>query len=417
MHLIRMFMACYMLITIFVLDISAQAKVIEQLTIKTAVNKAIENNPELQALMKNIDASKAVKLQSGLMPNPELGLEVENIFGGKDFSGFSGSEITASLSQNILLAGKISKLENVAKIDISLAEWDYESKRLEVITDIRKAFTGALATQKLIEKNNELIKISEELIKNLRKRVKAGKISPAEVSRSQIIFNSLQININMLKADYNAAIFELTMLINDPNLSFESLKGELKNIDDLPVYDSLYVKLENNPNLKRFVSEYEKQKAVIIYEESKATPDLTVSAGYRRFNDVKANTFLIGASMPLPIFDRNQGSIQEAQIRLDQKTKEFEAVKNRLTLRLNLLYNRFKTLLRNVAKLKNESIPDAEEAFKIIEEGNLVGRFTILDVLDAERTLFEIQNQYLNTLGDINVVVVEIEGLTANYIK
>ena len=402
---------------LFTSGIVAQTKDSNYLTMETAVNKAIENNPELKTLLKNIDASKAVKLQSGLMPNPELELEVENIFGSKDFSGFSGSEITASLSQNILLAGKISKLENVAEMDISLAEWDYESKRLEVITDIRKVFTGALATQKLIKKNNELIKISEELIKNLRKRVKAGKISPAEVSRAQIILNSLQININRLKADYNAAIFELTMLINDPNLSFESLKGELKNIDDLPVYDSLYLKLENNPNLKRFVSEYEKQKAVIIYEKSKATPDLTISAGYRKFNNVNANTFLIGASMLLPIFNRNQGSIQEAQIRLDQKTKEFEAVKNRLTLQLNLLYNRFETLLRNVAKLKNESIPDAEEAFKIIKEGNLVGRFTILDVLDAERTLFVIQNQYLNTLGEINVVVVEIEGLTVNYIK
>jgi len=405
------------LVGLFISEMRAQTKVNEQLTMETAVNKAIENNPELKTLLKKIDASKAVKLQSGLMPNPELGLEAENILGTKDFSGFSGSELTASLSQDILLAGKISKREKVAEMDISLAEWDYESKRLEVITDIRKAFTGALATQKLIKKNNELIKISEELITNLKMRVKAGKISPAEVSRAQIITNSLQIQINKLKADYDTAIFELAMLINDPNLSIESLNGELKNIDYLPVYYSLYVKLENNPNLKRFVSEYEKQKAVIIYEESKATPDLTISAGYRRFSDIKANTFLIGASIPLPIFDRNQGSIQEAQIRLDQKTKEFEVVRNRLTLRLNLLYNRFETLLKNVTKLKNESIPDAEEVFKIIEEGNLVGRFTILDVLDAQRTLFVIQNQYLNTLGDINAVIVEIEGLTVNKIN
>ncbi len=398
-------------------EIKAQTKVGEQLTMETAVNKAIENNPELQTLLKNIDANKAIKLQSEIMPNPEFGLEAENIFGSNNFSGFKSSEVTASLSQDILLAGKIRKRTQVAEMDITLAEWDYEAKRLEVITDVRSAFTSALATQKLIKKNSELIKTSEDLILNLKARVKAGKISPAEISRAQIILNSLQIDINRLKADYDAAIFELITLISDPNLSFESLNGKLKTIKKLPDYDSLYVKLENNPALKRFESEYDKQKAVIIYEESKAIPNLTLSAGYRRLSEAGANTFLIGASMPLPIFDRNQGSIQEAQIRLDQKTKEFEAIKNRLILQLNLLYKRFGMLLSTADKLRAESIPDAEEAFKIIKDGNLVGRFTILDVLDAQRTLFEIQNQYLNTLGSINRVVVEIEGLTVNNIK
>ena len=55
--------------------------------------------------------------------------------------------------------------------------------------------------------------------------------------------------------------------------------------------------------------------------------------------------------------------------------------------------------------------------FKIIKEGNLVGRFAILDVLDAERTLFELQNQYLNVIGEIHSVETEIEGLIAKEIK
>ena len=121
MHRVMCILAL-VLFGLFTSGMVAQTKDSNYLTMETAVNKAIENNPELKTLLKNIDASKAVKLQSGLMPNPELELEVENIFGSKDFSGFSGSEITASLSQNILLAGKISKLENVAEMDISLAE-------------------------------------------------------------------------------------------------------------------------------------------------------------------------------------------------------------------------------------------------------------------------------------------------------
>jgi len=408
----EMSLLAVILLGIITSEIEAQSVVSNELTMEIAEKKGIENNPDLQYLLKNISANKAVQLQSGLISNPELELEAENIFGSGDLSGFSGSEITASLSQNIQLAGKISKREKVAEMDVSLAEWDYLAKRLEVITEIRKAFTDALITQKLIEKNNELIETSEKLILNLKRRVKAGKISPAEVSRAQIILNSLQIDINRLEADYDSAIFELSTLINDPNLLIGLLNGKLKNIEKLPDYDSLYSRLENNPNLKRFDNEYDKQKAVINLEESMSIPDLTVSAGYRRSNEVGINTFLLGASMPLPIFDANQGSIEEAQIRLDQKTKEYESIKNNLELRLNLLYRRFGMLLSISEKIKNESIPDAEESFKIIIQGNLLGRFTILDVLDAERTLFEVQNQHLNTLGEINSVIVEIEGLT-----
>ncbi|MBT8385869.1 MAG: TolC family protein, partial [Ignavibacteria bacterium] len=148
----------------------------DSLTLDIAVITAIKNNPELKILREEIDALEVNKIQSGLMPNPEFGVEAENIFGSDEFSDFKGSELTAIISQDILLAGKISKRENVVEMDVSLAEWDYEEKRLEVLTDVRKSFVQAFLVQKLIEKNKELIKISEEFILNLKERVKAGKI-------------------------------------------------------------------------------------------------------------------------------------------------------------------------------------------------------------------------------------------------
>jgi len=415
----RRFMCVF---TAFLLSFSIsnlQAQIVKEntLTLEKAVNIAINNNPILLIFQKNIEVSKAKKIQSGLMPNPEFGLEAENILGSSNFSGFKGSEITASISQNILLAGKISKLEKVADTEISLAEWDYEVKRLEIITAVRRAFTNALSTQKLIEKNTELINISNKFIDNLRNRVTKGKISPAEVSRAQVILNSLQININKLESEYDISILELKTLLNNPNLSVEFLKGELKNLNSLPNYDSLLSKLKNNPKLKRFKNEYDKRKAIINFEESKAIPDLTVSAGVRRLNETNANTFLVGASLPLPIFNRNQGAIQEAKIRLDKKKIEFNNVKNKLTLQLNVYYNKLKMLLTSAEKIKIESIPIAENAFQIINEGNLVGRYTILDVLDSQRTLFEIQNQYIKILSDINITVIKIEGLTVSSIE
>ena len=396
----------------------AQSKLLDEpLTLETAIEKTIKNNVELKYYIKSIEVKNAQKYQSSLFPNPELDVEAENIMGNKDFSDFQGSEITASISQNILLAGKISKLEKVASMDIKLAEWDYETKRIEIVTDVRKTFQKALTVQLLIEKNYELITVSKEFISSLQRRVDAGKISPAEISRARIILNSLQIDLNRLKSEYENYKSKLISLMYQPELTIDSLAGALEYKVDIPDYSFLSKELENNPKLKRYQNEYDKQKAIVSLEESKAIPDLTLSAGFKRLNDAKANTFLIGASIALPIFNRNQGSIQEAEIGVDQKKIEYESVKNTLTLKLNILHKRLTTLTTTANQLDSESIPQAEDAFNIIKEGNLVGRFAILDVLDAERTLFELQNQYLNVIGELHSVKIEIEGLIAKEIK
>jgi len=389
----------------------------ETLTIAAAIQMALDNNPELQAFRSEIKARESAKTQSGLIPNPELEVEAVNIFGNKNYRGFDNSEITTQINQNILLAGKISKRVKLAESDIKLAEWDYETRRIELITEVRKTFQQVLSTQFQIRKNRELITISEGFITNLKKRVDAGKISPTEISRAQIIFNALQIELNRLKSQYENQKSGLISLVYEPGLTIDSLAGELVIPFDMPVYDSLLVQLENNPKLKRYESIYERQKALINLEESKAIPDLTLSAGIKRLNDSGVNTYLIGASMPIPLFDRNQGSIAQAKIHLGRKRAEYESVKNKLTLRLKVHFNHFVTLRETAQRLAEESIPEAEKAFNIIKEGNLVGRFAIIDVLDAERTLFELQNQYLDVTGQIHATQTEIEGLIAKEIE
>ncbi|MBT8378863.1 MAG: TolC family protein, partial [Ignavibacteria bacterium] len=286
------------LIYLLTVTLSGQTISADSLTIDAAVIKAIENNPGLKILREEINALESIKIQSGLIPNPEFGIEVENIFGDDEFSGFEGSEITAIISQDILLAGKISKRERVAEISVSLAEWDYEEKRLELITSVRKIFLQALLTQKLIEKNNELINISEEFIANLNERVQAGKISPAEVSRAKIILNSLKMDLTRLEAEYFTSISKLESLIYDPGMSIKSLKGTIEYTLETPSYDSLLFQLADHPALKRFESEYGILQAIIDFENSKSIPDLTISAGYRRHNGINANTFVLGASIP-----------------------------------------------------------------------------------------------------------------------
>lgn len=390
---------------------------INDLTIQDAIKIAFKKNPELKSLQLEVNALEFAAFQSGLLPNPELGVDAENIFGTNNFSAFKQGETTVSISQNILLAGKLNKRQKVSSLTTDLASWDYESKRLEILTEVRRIFTRALIIQKEIIQNKELLKISKEFVDNLKRRVEAGKISTAEVSRADIIVNLIEIDLENSNLDYLSQLNKLKSILGDNSLKINNLAGAPFSISELPNYSELLSLVAQHPSLKRFDKEFEKQKAVIELEEANGIPDLTLSAGFRRFNETKDNAFVLGASIPLPLFNKNQGTIEEAKIRYDKVETEFLQIRNNLLSEFNILFQQLKNTFSAIKKLKEETIPSAKNAFQIIKEGNLLGKFTILDVLDSERTLFELQNQYLKRLGELNINIIELEGLTGSEIN
>lgn len=404
--------------------IGNQKDTIEVLTLDKAVVIALANNPELVSYSLEIKALESVALQQGLSPNPEFGVGVENIFGSNDFSGFKSSETTLLLSQDILLAGKLSKQRRVAALESDIAGWEYERKRLDLITNVRLVFIQAITLQRDIELTKELLKISNEFLSNINKRIKAGKVSPAEASRAKVIVSALEISLINSEFSYRSAKRQLSALLGTDKFTFKEIGGELIIVDKLPDIELLQEKLSQSPELARYDKVFERQEAMIELEDSRSIPDMNVAVGWRWLNQtsdngivIGANAFVLGASIPLPIFNRNQGALQEAKIRFDQKKSELRSDKNNLISDFNTTYNNLISLAKALKKLNDESIPDAQNAFEIIRNGNLVGRFTILDVLDSERTLFELQSEYLRTLGNYNIQLARLERLIGQNIE
>ena len=136
-----------------------------------------------------------------------------------------------------------------------------------------------------------------------------------------------------------------------------------------------------------------------------------MSAGYRRFTDLDSNALLIGASVPLPLFDRNRGGIQEASARVSKAQAEQRAAQMRVTTALAEAYRAMAGAQDEVATLGANVIPGAQSAFEAVSEGYRLGRFGYLDVLDAQRTLVSANAQYLRALAEFHKAVAEVERL------
>jgi outer membrane protein, heavy metal efflux system len=154
------------------------------------------------------------------------------------------------------------------------------------------------------------------------------------------------------------------------------------------------------------------RRAQVEVARSKAVPDLTASGGVRYLNEVKEGTFVLGFSLPLPLFDRNQGGIQEAYARLSKAELERRAAEVRVSTALSDAYQNLVSAVNEVSTLQNEVLPAAQEAFQATQEGYRLGKFGLLDVLDVQRTFFETRGRYLEALATYHKAVADLERLS-----
>jgi len=130
-------------------------------------------------------------------------------------------------------------------------------------------------------------------------------------------------------------------------------------------------------------------------ERSKSTPNITVSAGVVNNQELGLNQALLGLSVPIPLFDRNQGSLQEAISRQYQAQDKLTALKTQLSTKLAEAHARLSVAKHSVASLREEILPGAQSAFDAANKGFSAGKFNFLDVLDAQRTLFQVKSKQL----------------------
>jgi outer membrane protein, heavy metal efflux system len=382
------------------------------LTLRQALALALMNNPSLAASSWDIRAGEARMLQAGLFPNPELGVEVEN-FGGSDLTrGFVASETTVQLSQLVELAGKRWKRKRVAALERDLSGWEYEIERVRVFSETTRAFVDVLAAQERLALSRDLVSLAEQVLEAVSERVRAGKVSPVEETRARVSLASSNVDRERTYHELTAARATLAAAWGDETPRFQEVRGDLTRLPCIPSAERLASRLPMNPEIEQRAVEMETRRASVEMEKAMRVPDLTLSGGVRRLQEIEETAFVMGLSIPLPVFDRNQGGTLEAQYRLARAEQESRALYVRVHKTLTRAYERLTTASEEALTLRNEVLPGARTAFEASGEGFRQGKFDYLDVLDAQRTFFEARARYIDSLAELHKAVADVERLT-----
>ncbi len=389
----------------------------DALSLEDAIYRAMESNPELQVFKTEIKAREARTVQESLLPNPEFDIEIENFAGSGALSGFKSTEMTLAFGQLIELGGKRGERTKVAALESDLALWRYEKKRLNIITDVRRVFTQVLAAQNKLNLDRQLQELAQTFKTNIDTLVQAGRLSTAESARAQVELSNRTLAIQQSKRVLSNAKRMLAASWGSKTVNFFMVDGELSAIEILPEVESLNQALEKSPIIIEQNAVLKRQKAETELAKAQAVPDLVISAGYRRYNESDDQAFVAGLSIPLPIYDRNQGGRQEAQYRERQSEQRLQSLRIHLNTEVNNQLETMRNISAEIEMLQNIILPEAQSAYDIIQKNYRLGKYGLIDVLDAQRQLFDAEGRYLDALAEINLQIIELEGLLGQSIN
>ena len=383
----------------------------EDLALPEALARTLLYNPDLQVFGWEVRAREARTLQASLWPNPEIGADISEFGGTNNLTGTGAAEIGFGLSQLLPLGGDVGARRRVAARERDLAGWDYEAVRLDVFTATAQSFAEVLAAQERLLLADNLLALAQRFAQTVADRAEAGKVSPLEATRAGVVRSNAQIARGQAAHDLTAARKRLSSLWGDPEPDFERALGDFGEIRPVPALQVVADLVERNPDVARLASEMALRQADLGLAKAERIPDPILSAGPSRFNELGETAFRAGISIPLPLFNRNQGAIQEAHYRIRQVEASSRAARVEVQRQLASAYETLAAAYEAATTLEAEVLPAATETFEATEEGYREGKFDLLTVLDAQRTLFEATNQYVDAAQTYHQARAEVERL------
>ena len=381
------------------------------LSLAAALELAADHNPALAAAVHRVEAADARVDQAGRWANPELEFEVENFGGGDDLRGFESAESTLLISQALRIGGKIKRGREVAESDFTIAGRGRESVILDVRARTTAAFYSVLTAQKRLGLSRELLELAQSFADTVDARVEAGKVSPVEATRAKMEVAAVRVGLIRATRSLEVARVRLSSMWGAPRADFSRVIGELPRPGDRPTWAQLRGFVDSTPDMLALGDELQRSERVVALEKSFRIPDLTIAAGPRRFSETGDSAWVAGISLPLPVFDSNRGARRAAEFELESTRRSTEAARVEIEAELVSVVQRLDAAAEIASSMEAEVVPAATSAFDAVEIGYTEGKFGFLDVIDAQRTLFDARSLLLDSAAEYALAKVDIERL------
>ena len=383
---------------------SAAAAAAEPLSLAKAIELALEGNPEVAAAKRQWEATEGQVLQGRSRPNPELAYSLEDTRSKTRTQSWQ-------LNLPVELGGKRAARTKAAEKSREQAQAQLAELQATVRANVAAAYFDVLTAQERLVLARDSAALAKSSTDTVSKRVAAGKVSPVEESKARVAEAGVRVELAQAASEQRNALSRLFALLGRIDAPYTVLEGKAENLPSVPSLADLQPLISSAPGVVLARIEVDRRKALTALEQSKRVPDVTVSVGMQRSNETQRNVLLFGVSVPLPVFDRNQGNLLEALKLEDKARDELQAASVRLHSEVAQGQERLSTITAEVQSLQQDVLPGAKSAYDAATIGFENGKFNFLEVLDAQRTYFTAKSQYLKALGEAHRAAADIDRL------
>lgn len=352
----------------------------EPVTLSDALVRGQAVSPRVAKARAELKAAEGRAIQAGVRPNPEVSVEIENFGGTGPYHTFRSTETTVSVAQPFELGGKRRARKDVAAAERDYAQIALRRAEADLAYDIVVAHAELRASEDRADLARKVRARAVELARIAETLVDVGRDPPLTKLRADALLAEAQAEDLRATSELLTARQRLALLIG-------SVDGELSaSVQDVPVPPALPANAQSLDE-RLAAAERDAASARVRLAQAEGVPDITASGGVRSFRESKDTAFVVSVSIPLPVFNRNRGNIYAA--RAEGDAAEAQLAQTRLDTR----YSRREAELllaaanERLTALSGAGLFQANEAARVAEIGYQQGKFTLIELIDAQDAL------------------------------
>ncbi|MAY26916.1 MAG: hypothetical protein CMK02_11555 [Polycyclovorans sp.] len=382
------------------------------LTLREALSRTLQSNPDLAAYQYVLKAQDGLVTQAGLKPNPRLTADLENVLGTGDTSGFDAAELTIGLSQLIELDGLRDKRVASARLEREGLEVEGHIARLDLLAETARRFVSLVSQQEEHRLAHLAVELADKTAAAVKRRVEAAKSPEAELDRAAVALERARIADAHAEHELLAARSDLAASWGAAMPDFTEAAADLYQLPEIAPYPDLLTALERTPDLTRYLSQARLRESEITLALASRRPGIEIGAGLRRQQAVRDTALVFSVGIPLLTSDRNQGRIAAAEALRDGAEAQRIAALVNARAQLFRNHRELLDLRQQVSALRERALPQIEAALKKTEYAYERGRYSYLELVDAQRELVAVRDSLIDAATAYHLTLIEIERLS-----
>lgn len=381
----------------------------DSLTLEGLESRALVLNPAIARAEALVGAARGESWQVGLRPNPSVGYEGQQLG-----SGGRAEQHGVTFGQEVITGGKLTLRRATAAQGVAVAEQQLAVVRQRVVTDVRVAYYRALISERQVSLAQDLVKLGDELTAAADSLLQAKEVGRVDTIQANLERQQAAVALENARQRLAAAWRELAAVVGDPSIGVQSLVGDPVESGSVLDFDVVLARIQSeSPEVAAASAELRRARLAVERERREPIPNVTFQGLVNwRDNGIQGDPDGgVAVSVPVPLFNRNQGAIYRAERELAAANQAVFQLELALKQRLAPVYEQYAAAQQQAANYREAILPQAEEALRLTRAMYEAGEVNYTALLVAQRTFAVANQDYLDAILRLRTAEAEIDGL------